>query len=87
MRDQKPRPVKDAVCAVWLSDPRHAGKGDLLHMPVIGAAAAAEHIEVVVPLNETAVLAPEFDGIACVQIGRRIEFGVAAPRSIGADAA
>jgi hypothetical protein len=58
----------------------------LLHVAVIRAAAAAEHIEVFVPLHESVVLAPEFDGIARVQIRRFIEFGVAAPRRTRNDA-
>ena len=64
-----------------------AGAGDRLDVAVVGAAAAAEHVDLRVLLQQLAVFPAELDRIAGVELGRRVELRVAAPRGVGAEAA
>ena len=63
---------------------RHA---DLLDVAMIGAAAAAEHVDLRVAPQDLAVLGTELRGIAIVEIGSVVELLVAPWRRIGADGA
>ena len=56
-------------------------------MAVIGAAAAAQHVDLRMGLHEVAVLPAELDRIAGVEIGGVVQLLVAAPRGVGAQAA
>jgi hypothetical protein len=56
---------------------RSAGKRDLLDVPVISAAAAAQHRQKWKPVEELRVLCRELLRIAGIEIRRRIELGVA----------
>jgi hypothetical protein len=57
---------------------RETRERDLLHMPVIRAAAAAEHGEMRQLAAQFAVVLPELDRISHVKFRRGIEFRVAA---------
>jgi hypothetical protein len=48
-------------------------------MPVVGAAAAAEHVDVRQLRKDGAVFAAELGRIAVVELGRRVELGMAPP--------
>ena len=56
-------------------------------MPVIGAAAAPQHVELAMPREQIAILPAEFLRIAVIQIGRLVELGMAALGRVGAQAA
>src|SRR5262249_54067444 len=62
----------------------HASERDLLDIPVVGAAAAAEHAEVPKLAAQRAIAPAEIGRIANVEIGCRIELGVAARRCVRA---
>ncbi len=64
-----------------------AGKGDLLHMPVVGAAAAAKHIDVAEAVTNGPVLLAKFHRVSSIKLGCLVKFGMAAPGGIGANAA
>ena len=64
-----------------------ARKTDALEVPVIRAAAAAEHIDLRVLAQQITVLATKLDRIAGVEVRRIVQLLVAAPRRISADAA
>src|SRR5262245_33594317 len=66
---------------------RHAGERDLLDMPVVGAAAAAEHAEMPELPAQRAIAPAKIGRIAGVEIGRGIELGVAARRCVRTQAA
>ena len=66
---------------------RRAVLRDSFDVAVIGAAATAEHGEMREVAAEAGVLPTEFCRIAGIEIGCRVEFGMAAPGSIGANAA
>jgi predicted transcriptional regulator len=48
---------------------RLAGHSDLFHMAVIGATAAAHHVEIGQLLQQGGILQAQFDGVAVIQIG------------------
>src|SRR5689334_13929183 len=60
---------------------------DRLDMAEIGAAAAAEHVELREATAEIGVLPTELEWAAGIEIARRIDFRMAAGRGVGADAA
>ena len=72
-----------------LSDSAAAGPGggDLGDVPVVGAAAAAEHIHPRQPLPERRVAGAEVGRIAVVELRRLVELGVAHGRGVRAQAA
>jgi hypothetical protein len=55
-----------------------AGKADLLDVAVVGAAAAAQHVELAERAAQVAVLKAQLCRIAVVQVLRLVELGVAA---------
>src|SRR5262249_6104567 len=66
-------------------DRRHsslAGNGDLLDVAMIRPTTAPQHIDPRVVTPQVCVLASQLQGISGVEIGRLIEFGVAAPRGV-----
>jgi hypothetical protein len=71
-----PKPVStfrsDALSGVF------AGLGDFLHMPVVGAAAAAQHRDMAQAGDELGLFAAQLDRVAVVEIGRGVQLGVAA---------
>ena len=58
---------------------------DAFHMPVIGAATAADHAQCRHPLAQSAILHPERLRIAGVQFRHGVELGVAAHRRVRSD--
>ena len=63
---------------------RHTGRGDLLHMAVIGATTTTHHVEVGQVLFELGVLPAQFSRVAAIEFGSFVQFGVAFGRGIGA---
>jgi hypothetical protein len=74
-------------CLERLRDRLLAGEANLLEVPMIGAAAAAKHIDVMMLPAQRSVAAAEIRRIADVEIGRLIELGMTAYRRVGAQAA
>ena len=66
---------------------RHAGEADLLDVPVVGAAAAAEHVELRKRARRSRYCRPSSTGSPMSRSGACVEFGMAALRGIGAQAA
>ena len=54
---------------------------------MVGAAAATQHVDLRMPLQQIAVLAAELHRIAVVEVGCIVELLMAAPRGVGAQAA
>ena len=57
-----------------------AGGADAVHMAVVGAAAAAKHIDMRETPGEIGILPAELERIADVKLWRIVELGVAQPR-------
>src|SRR5215475_6878457 len=62
-----------------------AGARDLLDVALVGAAAAAEDRQLRKSGDERGVLRAERPGVARVQLGGRVELGMALLRRVGAD--
>jgi hypothetical protein len=56
-------------------------------MPMIGAAATAENVELVKLISQLAVLAPELHGVAVIEFFSLVELSVALDRSVGSETA
>lgn len=71
----------------WLAWPLQSCNGEVrfadgLHVPVVGAAATAEDVEVAVHAAEVSVLVSKLVGVAIVELGRLIELGMALCRCV-----
>ena len=66
---------------------RHAAARDRQHVTMVRPAAAAEHVDVRMPLAERPVVLPELRRIAGIEVAGLVELGMAAPRGVGAQAA
>ena len=60
-----------------------AGMTDLPDVPVVGAAAAPEHPQVRQKPRQRAVVAGELAGSPGIELGRRVELGMAELRGVG----
>ena len=56
-------------------------------MPMIGAAATAEDVELVKLISQLAVLARQFDGVAVIEFFGLVELGMTLDRSVGSETA
>src|SRR6185437_13690780 len=74
------------VCRLPGAASRHASVGDGLHVPGVGATAAAEDGDPRVPGPQPHVVAGQLRRVPGVQVRRLIEFGMALPRRVRADA-
>src|SRR5688572_6138091 len=93
--DRAPREGGPAVRAAFASDAARLWSGrlrgdavvrDRLDVPEVGAAAAAEHGHVRIALQQVGILLAELQRIARIELGRGVEFRMAAAGGIGADA-
>ena len=53
---------------------------------MVGSAATSQHIDVGMPSQQIAILGAKFKRISVVEVGCLIEFRMAQPKSIGANA-
>lgn len=65
--------------SVCLRKQRSAGCGNLLDVAVVGAAAAAQHVQARCPLLDRGVLSAELGRVAVVEVGRLVELRVTLP--------
>ena len=74
------RPAENPLQVIVRSRSAAASRADAVDVAVVGAATAAEHVDVWKAAQQLSILAAELERVANVELGRIVELGVAAAR-------